>query len=93
MSRALAAGGTAERCRTTKLSHISLRFLPAGSYRPAARRAARRQMARCTGSPATATAVRTVTLSRRWRTEPQASLSLPEASDTPISDIGRPKCV
>jgi hypothetical protein len=43
-------------------------------------------MARCTGSPALATAVRTVTLSRSCRTEPQASLSLPKASDTPASE-------
>jgi hypothetical protein len=34
-------------------------------------------MARCTGSPATATAVRTVTF-RSWRTEPQVSLLLPK---------------
>ena len=43
-------------------------------------------MARCTGSPAIATAVRTVTFSTSCRTEPQASLSLPKASDTPVSE-------
>ena len=43
-------------------------------------------MARCTGSPAIATAVRTVTLRTSCRTEPQASLSLPKASETPASE-------
>jgi hypothetical protein len=43
-------------------------------------------MARCAGIPTAATAVRTATLSSNWRTEPQASLSLPKASDTPTSD-------
>ena len=48
--------------------------------------AAAAQMARCAGSPAIATTARTVTLSRSWRAEPQASCSLPKASDTPMSD-------
>jgi hypothetical protein len=43
-------------------------------------------MARCTGSLAIATAVRTVTLSRSWSTEPQASLLFPKANDTPVSE-------
>ena len=43
-------------------------------------------MARCTGSPAIATAVRTVTLRTNWITELQASLPLPKASDTPASE-------
>jgi len=33
-----------------------------------------------------ATAVRTMTLRRSWRTEPHASLPLPKASDTPVSE-------
>ena len=47
--------------------------------------AARRQRACCVGRPTIVTAVRTVTLSRSWRVEPQASLPLPNASDTPMS--------
>ena len=43
-------------------------------------------MTRCTGSPVIATAVRTVTLRRSCRTKPQVSLSLPKASDTPVSE-------
>jgi hypothetical protein len=43
-------------------------------------------MARCTRSPTIATAVRTVTLRRSCRTESQASLLLPKASDTPVSE-------
>jgi hypothetical protein len=43
-------------------------------------------MACCAGSPVTATVVRTVTLSRSCRSEPQASLLLPKASDTPMSE-------
>ena len=40
----------------------------------------------CAGSPATATTARTATLRKSCRAEPQASLPLPNASETPMSD-------
>ena len=43
-------------------------------------------MACCAGSPAIATAASTVTLSKSCKAEPQASLPLPNASETPMSD-------
>ncbi len=43
-------------------------------------------MARCAGSPTTATAARTVTLSRSWRAEPQASC--PHLYDLTMTQYG-----
>ena len=52
----------------------------------ALRLVARCQRARWARSPRIATAVRTETLSASWTAEPQASVQLPNATDTPMSD-------